>query len=77
MYVCKGGRGGVSQKIFSARSKNKGGGPGPRPILWIRHCTIISVLIKALDSFCSHNSKSQGMHNQANESTEIGKIDVT
>ena len=77
MYVCKGGGGGVSQKIFSARSKNKGGTGPPRPIPWIRHCTIISVLIKALDSFRSHNSKSQGMHNQANESTEIGKIDVT
>ena len=73
-YVCmQGGRGGVSQKMFSARSKNKG---GTRPFPWIRHCTIISVLIKAVDSFRSHNRKSQGMHDQANESTEIGKIDV-
>ena len=35
MYVCKGGGGGVSQKNFSARSKNKGGGdraPQARPL---------------------------------------------
>ena len=29
MYVCKGGGGGVSQKIFRPGLKIKGGGPGP------------------------------------------------
>ena len=78
MYVCMyvRGEGEESPKNFFRPGSKIRGEPGPRPVPWIRHCTIISVLIKALDSFRSHNSKSQGMHNQANESTER-KIDVT
>ena len=78
MYVCMcvcmyvGGGGGSPPKFFLAlRASFR----PPRPLPWICHYTIISVLIKAIDLFRSHNRKSQGMHDQANESTENGKID--
>ena len=77
MYVCSGEGGESPKQFFRPGPKIRGGTGPPRPLPWIRHCTINSVLIKAVDSFRSHNRKSQGMHDQANESTEIGKIDVT